>query len=214
MKKFLLVLIAAQIFLSSAEATPNIIYKPVEWTDYREELTREYARMHYDMDITTIEPRAVVVHWTAGDTFESAFKTFYNETLGYDDEGLVNVSSQFIVDRDGTIYSLMPETKLARHAIGYNWCAIGIENVGGVGGVEDLTSAQFQANVELIRYLHEKYPTIEYVVGHYQQVEARASGLFIEHVPDYFAGKPDPGKIFMRALREELEGDGLKFFKE
>jgi hypothetical protein len=60
--------------------------------------------------------------------------------------------------------------------------------------------------------LHEKYPTIEYIFGHYQQVEARESGLFIENVPDYFAGKPDPGKIFMQLLKDYLEGDGLKFF--
>ena len=46
-----------------------------------------------------------------------------------------------------------------RHIIGYNWCAIGIENVGGVNGVEDLTDAQLEANVELIKYLHKKYAT-------------------------------------------------------
>ena len=109
---------------------------------------------------------------------------------------------------------MMPENKLARHAIGYNWCAIGIENVGGVGNAQDLTEAQLQANIELIRYLHEKYPTIEYVFGHYQQVAARESGLYIEHVQGYYSLKPDPGEIFMRGLRENLEGEGFKFFSE
>ena len=98
--------------------------------------------------------------------------------------------------------------------IGYNHCAIGIENVGGYDGKEDLTEAQLAANVRLIKYLHAKYPTIEYVFGHYQQDAARASGLYIELVPDYYAVKPDPGKIFMRGLRSELEGDGLIFFEE
>ena len=68
--------------------------------------------------------------------FESAWKTFDRETLGPDRPELgkadeVNVSAHFLVDRDGTIYRLMPETRLARHVIGLNWCAIGIENVGG-----------------------------------------------------------------------------------
>ena len=212
--KFLLTTVIAQIlmFASNVTAAPNIVDKPVLWNDYREQLTREYAELHYGLSTTTIEqPRAVVVHWTAGSTWESAYYTFYDETRG-DGSGTVNVSSQFIVDRDGTIYRLMPENKLARHAIGYNWCAIGIENVGGVGNAQDLTEAQLQANIELIRYLHEKYPTIEYVFGHYQQVAARESGLYIEHVQGYYSLKPDPGEIFMRGLRENLEGEGFKFF--
>ena len=201
------------IFSSIVSAAPNIIDKPVLWNDYREQLTLEYAQKHYGIATTKIEPRAVVVHWTAGSTWESAYYTFYDETRG-DGSGTVNVSSQFIVDRDGTIYRTMPETNLARHVIGYNWCAIGIENVGGVNNVEDLTAEQLQANIELIRYLHEKYPTIEYVFGHYQQVAARESGLYIEHVSNYYSIKEDPGKIFMRGLRNALEGDGFKFFNE
>ena len=211
MKKFLMLAVLAQILLLtlSVSAAPKIIDKPLPWTERRDELTREYTLKHYGFSATEIIPRAIVVHWTAGHTWESAFKIFYDEK-SWDDE--VNVASQFIVDRDGTIYRITPETKLARHAIGYNHCAIGIENVGGVDNVEDLTVAQLNANVELIRYLREKYFTIEYVFGHYQQVEARASGLYIEHVPDYFAGKPDPGKLFMNLLQKILKDDGLKFF--
>lgn len=214
-KKILCLMLIAQIFIfaSNVNAAPNIVDKPVLWNDYREQLTREYAETHYGISTTTIEPRAVVVHWTAGATWESAYYTFYDETRG-DGSGTVNVSSQFIVDRDGTIYRTMPETKLARHVIGYNWCAIGIENVGGVDNVEDLTAEQLQANIELIRYLREKYPAIEYVFGHYQQVAARESGLYIEHVAGYYSIKSDPGKIFMRGLRDALEVEGLKFFNE
>ena len=217
MKKFLLVIIFAQIFIlsvaSAANETLPIIYKPIEWTEKRERLIEEYALEHYGFSATSIIPQAIVVHWTANGSFEETYDYFYNEefTRGID-KGTLNVASHFVVDRDGTIYRLTPENALNRHAIGYNWCAIGIENVGGVDGKEDLTPAQLEANINLIRYLHENYPTIEYVFGHYQQVEARASGLFIEKVPDYFAGKPDPGKKFMQALRENLENDGLKFF--
>ncbi len=217
MKKFLILAVLAQVllgsFASAANETLPIIYKPIEWTENRERLTREYSLEHYGFSATSIIPRAIVVHWTAIDSFESTYNYFYNEefTSGID-KGTLNVASHFIVDRDGTIYRLTPENALNRHAIGYNWCAIGIENVGGVDGREDLTPAQLEANINLIRYLHEGYPTIEYVFGHYQQVEARASGLYIEKVPDYFAVKTDPGKKFMQALRDNLENDGLKFF--
>lgn len=188
-----------------------VVDKPIEWSAERENLTREYAELHYGKDTATIVPQAVVLHWTAGPTWESAYYTFYPAARA---DGTVNVSSQFLVDRDGTVYRLLPETTLARHVIGYNWCAIGVENVGGEGGAEDLTEAQVAANVRLIRALHEKYPTIQYVFGHYQQTAARASGLYIEQVEGYHSIKSDPGPSFMGAVRGQLSGEGLTFYPE
>ncbi len=214
MKKLLLICAAVLLINSSACAEEKLfIDNFILWTDYRDELIDEYTLKHYGKLCREIVPQAVVVHWTAFGTLESVHKFFYAEEMP-DDEGRLNVASQFIVDRDGTIWRLMPETKFARHAIGYNHCAIGIENVGGYDGREDLTVAQLVANVKLIRYLHAKYPTIEYVFGHYQQDAARASGLYLELVPDYYAIKPDPGKIFMGALRAALEKDGLTFYDD
>ena len=187
----------------------SIVDKPISWTPKREQLTREYALKHYGTAWTEIEPQVVVVHWTASNDAQGVFKYFDAES---DADGELQVASHFLVDRDGTIYRLTPETRLNRHAIGYNWCAIGIENVGGVNGREDLTAEQLQANVELIRYLHKKFPSIKYVFGHYQQVAARQTGLYLERVPNYFAKKPDPGAKFMRGLRARLSGDGLNFF--
>ena len=197
----------------SVQSIPEIemVYKPITWTENRERLIREYAELHYGKSEITIVPQAVAVHWTAGSTWESAYYWFLNEAR---DDGTLNVASHFIVDRDGTIYRLTEETALNRHIIGYNWCAIGIENVGGVGNREDLTEAQLDANIRLIKYLHAKYPTIEYVFGHYQQEAAHASGLYIEHVAGYYSIKADPGPTFMLGLREALSGDGLKFYPE
>ncbi len=143
--------------------------------------------------------------------WESAYNHFYNESRG---DGTLNVASHFLVSKEGQIFRLTPETALNRHIIGYNWCAIGIENVGGVGGAEDLTDAQLEANIDLILYLQEKYPTIHYVFGHYQQVAARESGLYIEKVAGYRSEKIDPGHNFMKALRERLQDRGLVFYPE
>lgn len=211
-KIFLFAMIMLQIFFINSVQAQEIIDKPIPITENRIKLTLEYSEKHYGFSQSEIIPKAVVVHWTAGSTFESAYRTFYDDTRN-DGSGTVNVSSQFIVDRDGTIFRITPETFLCRHAIGYNHCAIGIENVGGVNSVEDLTDEQLQANIFLIKYLHEKYPTIKYVFGHYQQVIARESGLYIENVPNYYSIKPDPGKKFMQSLRDSLESDGLVFFQ-
>lgn len=189
----------------------QIVDKPIQWTAQREQLIREYAQLHYGRDEISIIPKAVVVHWTASNTWESAYHHFYAEERS---DGTLNVASHFLVSREGTVYRLTPETALNRHIIGYNWCAIGIENVGGTGGVEDLTEAQLDANAALIRYLKEKYPTIQYVFGHYQQDAAKSSGLYIEKVAGYRSEKIDPGPKFMAALRQQLEADGLVFYEE
>ena len=189
---------------------PVIIDRPVRLTEYRKQLTREYAFRHYGEEFTEIVPQAVIVHWTESPEADGVYEYFYKEARA---DGTLNVCSQFLVDRDGTIFRLTPETMLDRHAIGYNWCAIGIENVGGTDRKEDLTPAQLQANVLLIRYLREKYPTVRYVWGHYQQTLAKSSGLFKENVEGYFHGKVDPGPKFMKALRKQLKDTELLFFK-
>ena len=183
---------------------PVIIDRPVRLTEYRKQLTREYAFLHYGEEFTEIVPQAVIVHWTESPETDGVYDYFYKEVRK---DGTLNVCSQFLVDRDGTIFRLTPETMLDR------WCAIGIENVGGTDRKEDLTPAQLQANVLLIRYLREKYPTVRYVWGHYQQTLAKSSGLFKENVEGYFHGKVDPGPKFMKALRKQLKDTELLFFK-
>ena len=223
LKNFFTVIFVLQIFLlsnlgsnfvqanSQPIIAPPMVQKPIPQTMNRQRLTREYAEKHYGLSQTTIIPQAVVVHWTAGSTWQSAYNTFLPETRN-DGSGTVNVCSHYIVDKDGTIFCLTEENALNRHIIGYNWCAIGIENVGGVGNVQDLTQEQLQANIALIKYLHAKYSTIKFVFGHYQQTAAKASGLYIENVQGYRSIKSDPGSIFMQGLKDALESDGLTFF--
>jgi len=195
----------------------KIIDRPIAWSKNRERLMNEYAKIHYGLDIDKIDPKAIVVHWTVTKDATSVYNYFYQEDTNdpeLTEYGKLNVASHFLVDRDGTIFRLTPETALNRHAIGLNWCAIGIENVGGVNGKEDLTNEQLTANLNLIRYLKAKFPKIEYVLGHYQQIYARKTELWIENVPDYYAEKIDPGSKFMGQLHHGLSDTELKFFPE
>ena len=43
---------------------------------------------------------------------------------------LPGVCAHFVIDRDGTIYQLVPLTTMCRHTVGLNYTAIGIEHVG------------------------------------------------------------------------------------
>ncbi|HEY0673814.1 MAG TPA: peptidoglycan recognition family protein [Longimicrobiales bacterium] len=184
--------------------------------DERVQLTRDYIREHYGIDAASIDivPRIVVLHWTAGQSLAGDFNTFVPATLrGRADiraASALNVGIQFLVDRDGKIYRLMPETWMARHVIGLNYHAIGIENVGGAQGVDDLTPEQRAANVWLVRYLAKKYPTIEYLIGHHEYRLFEGHPLWLERDPGYRTGKSDPGDAFMNAVRSQVADLGLK----
>lgn len=189
----------------------RIIDKPVPFPESRVQLTRDYIRSHYglNVDSITIVPRVIVLHWTAGSTFSGSYNTFVPETLGGGRPDLartsdLNVAIQFLVDRDGTIYRLMPETWMARHVIGLNYSAIGVENVGGAGGKEDLTEAQAAANSALVRYLAKKYPTIQYLIGHHEYRLMENTPLWLERDTTYRTVKSDPGDAFMTTVRRAV----------
>ena len=188
---------------------PLVIHnKPIMFTHKRIALTQAYQKEHYGIHSNSIRivPRIIVLHWTESKNLQEAFQTMYPETTVYRPEipGKLNVSSHFLVDRDGTIYRLMPEHWMARHVIGLNHIAIGIENVGGVHNKEDLTQAQVQANRCLIRYLKRKYPTIHTVIGHYQYRWYRHTALWLEQDPKYYEEKRDPGPKFLKAVYQGL----------
>jgi len=160
----------------------KILCRPI-YTPARETLSLEYVRLHYNPKATTIDidPQIVVAHWTDGATAAGALATFRPVKLGGDRPelnkgGSLNVSSQFVVDRNGDIYQLMPTTCLARHVIGLNWAAIGIENAGG-DPKYPLTQKQLEANIWLVRYLKAKHPRIAYLIGHLEYGSFRGTPL-------------------------------------
>ena len=158
-------------FSASSQPTFRTFYKPIIFDSQRSQLSLEYLKDRYGIiqNTPSIKPIMIVLHWTAIPSLEKTFDVFNRSTLPDARKGIqyassLNVSSQYLVDRDGTIFQLMPDTLFARHVIGLNYCAIGVENVGSEKN--PLTIAQLNANVQLIRYLKGKYP-IEYVIGHY-----------------------------------------------
>jgi hypothetical protein len=91
---------------------------------------------------------------------------------------------------------------MARHAIGLNRVAIGVENVGGPRW--PLTGEQLSSNAELVRYLKGKYPSIQYLIGHNEYLRFRGTPLWEERDSRYVTGKQDPGERFMTELRERV----------
>ena len=191
----------------------SIIQKPIIFTDKRKELTKAYIKGHYGFDVKeiTIEPKTVVLHWTAVMDLEKSFERLNAELLFSDRADIakasaLNVSAHFLVARDGTIYQLMPDNWMGRHVIGLNYSSIGVENVGGEANEkEDLTPAQLRANIKLVKYLQAKYPTIKNIIGHYEYRDYENTPLWLEQDASYRTIKSDPGEKFMNDVRSALD---------
>ena len=213
MKKIYLLLLL--ISAVACKEDLKIIDKPIDFGELREQLTLEYLESHYGIvqDSPIITPKMVVIHWTAIPTLEKSFGAFVNTKIGshrtkINTASQLNVSSQFLVDLDGTIYRLMPENFMARHVIGLNHCAIGIENVGGTE-TTPLTEKQLEANIWLVTYLKNKYE-IDYVIGHYEYTNFENHDLWLEKDNGYRTLKTDPGKDFLMKIKSATKELGFK----
>ncbi|WP_374164990.1 N-acetylmuramoyl-L-alanine amidase [Arcticibacter sp. MXS-1] len=193
---------------------PGAVQKTILFDEERKQLSIQYLKTRHGLEQSdpTIIPRVIVLHWTAIPSVEATFNTFNRSALPASRKAIssasqLNVSSQYLVDRDGTVYQLMPETMFARHVIGLNYCAIGVENIGS--DKMPLTDAQLLANERIVRYLAGKYP-IEYLIGHYEYQKFRGHSLWREADDSYLTIKTDPGESFMKKIRERLSDLNLK----
>ncbi|WP_294299527.1 peptidoglycan recognition family protein [uncultured Chryseobacterium sp.] len=209
---FLMILMIG--FVNGQANEPKIIRKPISYSEDRIRLSLEYLKEHHGLvqKTSVIVPKMIILHYTANGDVESNFK-YFNKTYleggrnTLKKQSALNVSSQYLIDRDGTIYQLMEPDQFARHTIGLNYCAIGIENIGSKK--EPLTDKQVAANAQLIRYLIKKYK-IEYLIGHSEYGAFRNSKLWKESDPGYFTIKEDPGQDFMNKVRRQVADLHLK----
>ncbi len=215
MLKLLVILFASSTLYAQSL---QIINKPIEFDKNRIEMTKSYIKQHYGKNVKDIkiEPRIILLHWTAEMSFDKSFARLNPERLLTDRKDIVkasalNVSAHYMVDRDGSIYRLMPDNIMARHVIGLNYSAIGIENIGGNRNKsQDLTKAQLRSNIALVKYLKNKYPKIDYLIGHYEYREMEKTPLWLELDKGYRTIKSDPGKKFMSDVRKAVKPLELK----
>jgi len=215
MKKYLFLLVLISLIITSC-STVKIVDKPITFDNERDSLTLEYLEKRYGLvqETPTITPKMVVVHWTAIPTLDKSYNAFKDSKLSnwrpeIVNASALNVSSQFLIDQDGTVYRLLPETTMARHVIGLNHCAIGIENVGGLKD-KPLTKKQLKANIKLINYLKKKYPQIDYVIGHFEYTNFEGHELWLEKDEGYRTEKTDPGIEFITTIRKKTSKNNWK----
>jgi N-acetylmuramoyl-L-alanine amidase len=147
---------------------PRVVWKPIPFPLRRKLETRAYAERHYGVDTWRLrQPRVIVEHYTASDSFTSAYATFSADVPDSELHELPGTCAHFVVDRDGTIYQLVALGVMCRHTVGLNWTAIGIENVGTSDGAILANKRQLAASLALTAWLMSRFHIpLGDVIGH------------------------------------------------
>jgi N-acetylmuramoyl-L-alanine amidase-like protein len=147
---------------------PPIVLKLIPFGAKRKAETAAYAERHYGIDTwRLVHPHVIVEHYTASESFASTYDYFASDTPDVELGQLPGVCAHFVVDKDGTIYQLVPLTIMCRHTVGLNYTAIGIEHVG-TSDAEILSDPrQLSASLALTVWLmQQEHIQLRNVIGH------------------------------------------------
>jgi N-acetylmuramoyl-L-alanine amidase len=161
-------LVALALLSPAAPPKPAIVSKPIPFGAQRRAETAAYARRHYGLDTWRIAgPHVLVEHYTGSSSFSSAYSTFASDTPDAELHELPGTCAHFVIDRDGTIYQLVPLTTMCRHTVGLNYTAIGIEHVGTSDAEILGNRRQLGASLRLTAWLMGRYGIqLRNVIGH------------------------------------------------
>jgi N-acetylmuramoyl-L-alanine amidase len=163
-------LLVALTLLAPAAAPPRppIVPKPIPFGAQRKAETAAYARRHYGLDTWRLErPRVIVEHYTASESFASAYSTFAADVPDGELHELPGTCAHFVIDKDGTIYQLVSLTTMCRHTVGLNYTAIGIEHVGTSDAEILGNRRQLDASLRLTAWLMGRFGIqLRNVIGH------------------------------------------------
>ncbi|HEX2084674.1 MAG TPA: N-acetylmuramoyl-L-alanine amidase [Solirubrobacteraceae bacterium] len=157
---------------AQAAERPPIHWDAIPYGRKRKRQMRRYARRHYGLRTHLLrEPKTVVLHYTAGDTYASARDHF---AANRPDLGeLPGTCAHFAIDKRGRIHQLVPLRLMCRHVVGLNHVAIGIEHVGRSDAEVMGNERQLDASLRLTRWLQDRHaiPT-RHVIGHAESLSS------------------------------------------
>ena len=154
---------------------PTIVQKPIPFPPARRAETAAYAKRHYGLDTWRLRsPHVIVEHYTATTSFSAAWNTFAADAPDAELGELPGTCAQFVIDRDGTIYQLVPLSTICRHTVGLNWTAIGIEHVGTSDASILGNPRQLHASLSLTLWLMGRFGiSLPNVIGHAESLTSR-----------------------------------------
>jgi beta-N-acetylhexosaminidase len=160
--------------LARAIAPPREVPKPIPYGPERRADMADYAERHYGIhDYRLRDPKVIVEHYTVTSSFAPVFDYFSRNEPDPELHELPGVCSHYVIDRDGTIYRLVPTSIMCRHTVGLNWIAIGIEHVGRSDAEVIGNPRQLAASLRLTRALQGRYGiATRNVIGHNENRES------------------------------------------
>ena len=132
-----------------------------------------YSQRHYgDREWRLDRHDAIVLHFTATDSYSAVWNTFNANTPERGE--LPGVCAQYVIKQSGTIAELVPPRIRCRHAIGLNHRSIGIEMVQSAGPGSHWADQQIlhrhpqiRSALRLVAWLQGRYGiSIHDVIGH------------------------------------------------
>lgn len=153
---------------------PPVVQRPIPFGAKREQEMVAYAQRHYGIDTyKLIDPKAIVEHYTVTTTFAAAYNTFAADVADSELHELPGTCAHFVVDKDGTIYQLVPLSVMCRHTVGLNATAIGIEQVGMTAQEILARPAQVRSIVALSAWLRcREGIAMDDVIGHAESLSS------------------------------------------
>jgi N-acetylmuramoyl-L-alanine amidase len=158
----------AVLSVARAVAPPREVAKPIPYGPERRADMADYAQRHYGFhDHRLRNPRVIVEHYTATSSFAPVFDYFSRNEPDPELNELPGICAHYVIDRDGTIYRLVPVSVMCRHTVGLNWTAIGIEHVGQSDAQVMGNRRQLAASLRLTRALQGRHGIrTRNVIGH------------------------------------------------
>jgi N-acetylmuramoyl-L-alanine amidase len=177
----MLAMILSALVAATAVPQPTIVQKPIPFPAKRKQETAAYAKRHYGLNTYRLrDPKVIVEHYTVTATFQQTFNTFAPDVADSELHELPGTCSHYVIDKDGTIYQLVPRSIICRHTVGLNYTAIGIEHVGSSDSEVLNNARQMAASLRLTRWLRCQYGIdAKNVIGHSESV---SSPFHKEHV--------------------------------
>ncbi len=194
--------------LAAAVPTPTIVQKPIPFPAKRKQEMAAYARRHYGIDSYRLrDPKVIVEHYTVTSTFQQTFNTFAPDNPDSELKELPGTCAHYVIDRDGTIYQLVPRSIMCRHTVGLNYTAIGIEHVGSSDAQILDNAKQMAASLRLTRWLRCHYGIgVNNVIGHAESLSSPYHRERVERLKKQTHG--DMTRAAMQTYRAKLAQKG------
>jgi N-acetylmuramoyl-L-alanine amidase len=154
--------------------TPPIVWDPIPFGPQRKAEMVAYAARHYGLHTyKLIDPRVIVIHYTATPDYQSTYDTFAVDAPDVELHELPGTCAHIVIDSSGIIHQLVPLDIMCRHTVGLNWTAIGIEHVGNSDQQVLNDPRQLAASLRLVRWLRCRFAIpVSNVIGHNESLSS------------------------------------------